>query len=816
MTSWIDKIKMPELKRREFIKYSSLLGGAAVVGGLPLKTIAASKDDNNIGPDHTIWNACSVDCGSRCALQVHVKNDKITYVESDTRGDDKVFGEHQIRACLRGRSIKQRVYNPDRLKYPMKRTGKRGEGKFERISWDEALDLMADKLKYTIDTYGNESIFVTRTSGTLGRCVDGIYPFKRLFNMVGGYLRYHGNYSVNQLFKGIPWTYGPKDNSTTGWYSSNYTGSYASEIANTDLQVIFGYNPAETRMSGGGMVYEISLQDRKRKQRKIIIDPRYTDSMLGKEDQWIPIRPGTDAALVEGIAYVLITENLVDQPFLDKYCQGYDETTLPEGAEKNGHYKAHILGTGPDGIEKTPEWASSITGISVETIVKLAREIGTTERVFIHQGQSIQRQAAGEQHCRAITMLPILTGNIGLPGTTTGDILASYNYSLPTMPIGDNPIKASVPIYTWTDAVYRPREMTPEHDDLVGTKQLNHGIKFFFQYASGHLINQHSDINRSAKIIKDESLMEFIVVVDNHMTPSARYADLILPDITILENNDVANNHYNTGTMATVQPMMKAIEPMFECRSAYDICTDLAERFGIKDKFTEGRTLDQWIETVYQQARKKDPALPTLADLRKNGPYQVLAPKKDHIALKSFRDDPTSNPLNTPSGKIEIYSPRLAELANTRKREEGDAITPIPQYVTTWESHLDPKIKKYPMQLSCYHSKARAHSTYANVPTIKEAVMHAVWINPLDAELRGIRNGDMVRIWNDRGETRVQAKVTQRIRPGVMSLAEGAWYKPDRNGIDHGGCINVLTSAQPTTLARGNAQGTMLADIAKV
>ncbi|MGI9278167.1 MAG: molybdopterin-dependent oxidoreductase [Endozoicomonas sp.] len=435
MKSWLESTLFSPMKRRNFMKWGSAVGGAAAVlgSGLPLKSIARVNPEKAADKvTKTTWSACMVNCGSRCALQVHTQNGMITRVESDTTGDDQTFGQHQIRACLRGRSIKHRVYNPDRLKYPMKRVGKRGEGRFERISWDEALDLMSEKLKYTIDHYGNDSIFFTYGSGTQGYRTDGQHAMKRFMNMVGGYLSYYGNYSWGQIQFALPFTYGS--------IKPSAFGSYTSEIESANLLVMFGYNPAETRMSGGGEIYEHAQATRKSKARTIIIDPRYTDTMLGKEDEWIPIRPGTDAALVEGIAHVLITQNLVDQAFLDKYCQGFDEKSLPASAPKNGHYKAHILGQGPDGTEKTPEWAAAITGIPARKIIQLAREIGTAKPAYIVQGTGIQRQANGEQSARAIVMLPILTGNIGLQGTHTGDMPANFGYPVPTLPVGSNPV----------------------------------------------------------------------------------------------------------------------------------------------------------------------------------------------------------------------------------------------------------------------------------------------------------------------------------------------------------------------------------------
>lgn len=193
-------------------------------------------------------------------------------------------------------------------------------------------------------------------------------------NCCGGYLNHYGDYSSAQIAAGLNYTYG-------GWAD----GNSPSDIENSKLVVLFGNNPGETRMSGGGVTYYLEQARAKSNARMIIVDPRYTDTGAGREDEWIPIRPGTDAALVNALAYVMITENLVDQPFLDKYCVGYDEKTLPASAPANGHYKAYILGQGSDGVAKTPEWASTITGIPVERIVQLAREIGSAKPAYISQ-----------------------------------------------------------------------------------------------------------------------------------------------------------------------------------------------------------------------------------------------------------------------------------------------------------------------------------------------------------------------------------------------------------------------------------------------
>ncbi|PJE78469.1 putative dimethyl sulfoxide reductase chain YnfE [invertebrate metagenome] len=810
MTQLLKKALSAALNRRRFMKWSTAAGGAAVVAGsnLPLKALASDPQlphQKSSSTDQTSWSACMVNCGSRCPLQVHTKDNVITHVESDHFGDDG-YGHHQIRACLRGRSIRQRVYNPDRLKYPMKRVGKRGEGRFERISWDETLDIISEKLKHTITKYGNEAVYYQYGSGTTGYKTDGANACQRFLNMTGGYLGYYGNYSWGQILKAMPYTYGTNKPAAFG--------SYTSEISNANLLVMFGYNPAETRMSGGGEIQEYMHATTKKRIRTIIIDPRYTDTAAGKEEEWIPIRPGTDAALVEGIAHVLITEHLTDDAFLEKYCVGYDEATLPNSAPKNGHYKAHILGQGSDGTEKTPQWASKITGIPADKIIQLAREIGTAKPAYIVQGTGIQRQANGEQACRAITMLPILTGNIGLPGTNTAEMPANYSFPVKGLPTGSNPVKESISFFKWTDAIIRAHEMTDISDGVMGGTRLKAPIKFIWNYAGNVTINQHADINRTRQILEDESLCEFILVIENHMTPTARFADVLLPDIMTIENYDVASNGYASGSLGAAIPLVPAIKRMYETRSAYEICTGLAKRFDVEEQYTEGRTHEQWVRHLYDQLRQEQPQIPSLDDLRKNGPYKQEAPKKGRIALEDFRQNPGTSPLGTPSGKIEIYSEQLAKIADSWELKKDDVITPLPQYVTTYESHLDPLTKKYPLQLIGFHMKGRVHSTYHNVATLREAVMDAVWMNPIDAQKRGIKDGALLKVWNDRGEVRIRARITPRIIPGTVGIGEGAWYTPDKNGIDRGGCINTLTTQRSTPLSKGNPQHTNLVEVA--
>ncbi|QLK60620.1 molybdopterin-dependent oxidoreductase [Enterobacteriaceae bacterium Kacie_13] len=801
------------ISRRDLVKGTTLAGMAAAVGGisLPFKTICAetSAAPAGVADEKIVWSACTVNCESRCPLRMHVVDGVIRYVETDNTGDDNYEGLHQVRACLRGRSMRRRVYNPDRLKYPMKRVGKRGEGKFKRISWDEALDTISGSLKDVIQRFGNEAVYLNYGTGTLGGTMTRSWPpgktlIARLMNCCGGYLNHYGDYSSAQIAAGLNYTYG-------GWAD----GNSPSDIENSKLVVFFGNNPGETRLSGGGVTYYLEQARLKSNARMIIIDPRYTDTGAGREDEWIPIRPGTDGALAAALAYVMITENLVDQPFLDKYCVGYDEKTLPAGAPANGHYKAYILGGSEDGIAKTPAWASKITGIAVDKIVKLAREIGQAKPAFIAQGWGPQRHSNGEIATRAIAMLALLSGNVGINGGNSGANSGSYSLPFVRMPTFDNPVTTSIPFFLWTDAVKRGPELTAVRDGIRGKDKLDVPIKFIWNYAGNSLINQHSQINRTHDILQDDKQCEMIVVIDNHMTSSAKYADILLPDCTASEQMDFCLDA-ECGNMAYVIFADQAIKPRFECKTIYEMTTELAKRLGVEQKFTEGRNQEEWMRHVYQQSVQAIPELPDFDTFRQQGIFKKRDPEGHHVAYKAFREDPQANPLETASGKIEIYSAPLAEIAAKWQLEKDDVIDPLPVYAAGFENYDDPIASRYPLQLTGFHFKGRAHSTYGNVDVLKAACRQEMWINPLDAAQRGIKNGDMIRIFNDRGEVHIAAKVTPRMMPGVVALGEGAWYSPDSKKIDRAGSINVLTSQRPSPLAKGNPSHTNLVQVAKV
>lgn len=813
--------KIPESynnERRNILKFGALSCAALAAGGggLGLSHLfrpapAAAADVPKLPDDPFILTTCVNNCGNTCVLKAFVRGDKIVRVETDhSVEDDWENGVFQPRPCPRGRSMRRHMYSADRLKTPLRRTGKRGEGKFEPISWDEALDIVADKLKYCIENYGNASVYSHYASGVITGPMTRRENFWRLMNCLGGFSIGYSDYSSAQNQAALRSFYG----------KPGYSGNPITDIANTKLAVFFGANFSETRSGGGGLQYEILEAKKKGATRVIVIDPRYTDTCVTVADEWIPIRPGTDAALAAALAHVLISEEMIDKDFLASHCIGFDAATMPEGAPQNASYSDYILGTGYDGVPKTPAWAAPITGIPAARITALAREIGQAKPCYIMQGWGIQRQAAGEMNVLSVAVLAAMTGNMGVRGGNNGDYDSYFQSKTPKLPIGKNGVAAKFPVFLWLRAVEDGKGLTAAQDGVIGADSFPADIKFIWNYAGNTLINQHSDINNTIRVLSDETKCEMIVVMDTHMTASARWADIVLPSCMYPEQTDIQGPSYAMNTDWVL--LTGAVKPFFESRPVYDVCVDLARRLGVEEQFTEGRDREGWIEFLYQDfTRKQFPELPeTVAEARKMGVHYRAKSRLLPVPFEDFRKDPVANPLKTPSGKVEIFSMALHALAARRTLDAGalgEVIPPVPQYVPTWEGYEDHKTReKYPLQIFGNHYKGRTHSHYANVDWLKEVLPQTLWINPLDAQARGIRHNDLVRVFNDRGEVRVRAKVTPRIIPGVLCLPQGAWYTPDSPGgkIDVGGCINTLTAYRPTPIARANPQHTNLVQVA--
>lgn len=786
----LDETILPHLSRRHFLQASSALitlpffsapGRAASQSAQPTEGTAAAE---------RVVHTCSTfDCGGKCDIRAHVQDGVVTRIS--TRPDDALDPQMPVmRACVRGRGYRKFVYHPDRLKYPMKRVGKRGEGKFERISWDEATTLIADKLNSITEKYGPASRYMHVGTATSGGTFSGNLMAQRLLNMTGGFLSAYHSVSMGNTAAATPYTYG-----------TAASGNSLDTLLDTKLVILWGHNPTESIFGHSNHFFQ---QMKQNGTRFIVVDPRYSDTVSSLADQWVPLLPTTDNALMDAMMYVIITENLHDETFIRRHTVGFDEASMPEGVPENESLMAYLTGA-KDGIRKTPEWAEVITHVPAQTIRQLARDYANTKPAALIQGWGPQRHNCGERTARGSTLLATITGNVGIKGGWAAGYGGSANRKFcvgPDMP--DNPVKAKISVMNWMQAADDASKVTPQ-DGLKDAEKLDSNIRLLFSLAGNYLTNQNPDLHQAARLLEDESKIEFIVASDLFMTPSAKYADLLLPETSFMERWNIGES-WGTGSYLVLSE--KLIEPEFERRSDYEWLRDVAAKLGIEKAFSQGRDEKQWIAHIWEQTRlaMPDENLPDFATLQKT--RQHLFKSEPYIAFEDNIRDPENHPFPTPSGKIEIFSKRLYDMHHPE-------IPALSYYVPAHEGPEDTLSEKYPLQLITWKGKNRANSTqYAN-PWLQEVQIQKLWINPQDAQKRGIRQGDEVRIHNDRGISIVPAEVTPRIIPGVVAMQAGAWWQPDAEGIDRGGCANVLSSARITALAKGNSHQTMLVEVAK-
>lgn len=727
------------------------------------------------------------DCGSRCPLTAEVSGGCVLKVRASRHPDAR--RKPSIDICSKGAYYDRTFLSGSRLRYPMMRVGDRGEGKFKRITWDEATDTIAREVRRIGRQYGPQSRYVNYSDG-VSAAARGDSLAKNLLALDGGYLGRYASYSTACTSAATPYTYGTIE-----------TGNSSKYLLNSKLIILWGHNPIETHFGASMKFY---LREAKKKGIPIVvIDPRFSDTAAELADRWIGIRPTTDSALIDAAAYVILDEGLQDQEFMDRFCLGFDAGHMPPGMEDCENYRDYVFGK-YDGTPKTPDWAAPITGVDADTIRWLARTYAGAKPAALLQGWGPQRHGNGEQATRSGTLLPCLTGNIGIAGGDAGGSGYVKRHKKPAVKDISNPCGAMIPSFLWTDAVLRGKDMTAQ-EGLQGVEKLDSGIKMIFNMAGNMLISQHSDVSRTAEILKDTSLCEFIVCSDVFLTPSAKFADILLPGTSMFEGENIGSP-WREGDYVLF--CNKSIEPLFECRFEFDWLSDVARKLGLYDQFTGGgKDLRGLLEESYNAyvAAIGEPGAPDFETFRRDGIYRSPG-ELSFIAFEENVRGPQL-PFSTPSGKIEIFSQRLHAMSNPLE------IPAIPKYVPSFEGPGDPQIKRYPFQLIGWHSKRRANSTHDNNPVMDKLEPHRVWINTQDAEAGGIREDDWVEVFNDRGRVRIQARVTDRIIRGVLAIPQGGWYTPDARGVDTRG-INTLSTARPTPLANGNPQHSNLVDIA--
>lgn len=731
-------------------------------------------------PPHTVSHVSFCDCGNKCKMLATVQEGCVLSILPDKNFQGKSFA-----GCPRGLSYRQSFLTSRRLRYPMERIGERGEGKFRRISWPEAENRIASELRRSREAYGPASRFVLPAAGVCA-LLRGDRLMKHLLSWDGGYLDFYNFYSASCVEHALPYVYG-----------TVLCGSPEEELLQSRLLLLWGHNPAVTHF--GDMHMETVAEARHRGTRVIVIDPRCSDTAALFADQWIPIRPGTDGALADAMAYVIWERGLQDQAFMDRFCLGFDEEHMPDGVPPTESYRSYLLGK-KDGQPKTPAWASGITGIPEETIVSLALAYASAKPACLLPGLGPQRTLNGEQTVRSLAMLACLTGNVGVPGGSAGAVnyLKQGDYPGFGFAWKEDPCTVSIPGFLWTRAADRPETVTPE-DGLRGADRLDTGIKLLFSLASGILLNQHSNVNDTVRILKRGDAVETVVVSDLFMTPGSRFADLLLPGVSFFETENVMSSWSSADYLLFNQ---QAIRPLFGGRFELDWISAVARLLGL-DGFSQGRERQEdWLRSLYENHRAAQcPALPPYDAFKKQG-GAVFPQKRGTAFAKNIQE---GVPFETPSGKIEIFSKRLYA---------GGQLPGIPCYTPCEEGWEQSKTGSYPLQLIGYHSKRRCHSIGDQNPQLEPLEPPRLWIHPADAEARGIADGMPVEVFNARGAVRIPALVTERIVQGCVAMSEGGWFTPDRQGRDRRGCINVLTMTHRNTpLAHANPQHTNLVEV---
>jgi anaerobic dimethyl sulfoxide reductase subunit A len=830
----LDLASRLNISRRGFLKTTAVGAMAVGAGGL-LKTEEAQafayepypRDDDL----QTVVTSCAHNCGSRHALIAHKKGDVIVRLSTDDGRyqKDGFFGkdteeEPQLRGCLRGRSYRQRLYSAERLLYPMIRVGERGEGKFKRVSWDDALNFVAMKMLQIKNTYGPTALV---DQSYAGASYGVLHKSDQIEGLLGRFL---GMFGCRTSSWSVP-SYQGTTTSSRWTFGTIEDGNEDDAFAHSKLIIMWGWNPAYT-FHGGNTFYYMRLA-KQRGCKFVLVDPQYTDSAAVYDAWWIPIRPNTDAAMMAGMAHYIFTNNLQDQAFIDKFCQGMDEGTMPDWAKDtpNGkeNFKDYILGK-YDGTPKTPEWAAAICGVSAADIVKLAEMYAKTKPAALKASWSPGRNAFGEQYNRMAAALQAMTGNIGVLGGCAEGVGKAWHPEAVAYPYDEwaNVWFASIKSDRWAHIVLNypnvKREevgLWPRNDQLDGVIPNIKGI--FWQ--GSNWFNQLTNINKEIEAVKK---LELVVCMDSTITPSGLYADVLLPVATHFERHDVALPWYK-GHYYIHRP--KVIQPMGESKTDFQIFTELAYRIGEldpqgygmfgklynpkadrsyflnPDAVDEAYLTDWWNNRVMHHHHIDM----TWEEFKGYGIYKFLL-KEPHVGFRAQIEQGV--PFQTPSGKIEILVNELAWVQDWTKTKYGEHVPSIPKWIEPWESLNSAKTKEYPFHLVSPHPRWRTHSIFNNCAWLRETYEQECTLNASDAKKLGIKTGDTVELWNERGKVVVPAYVTERCMPGVLVLHEGAWLDLDENGVDRSGNPDFLTLDAPSP-AGAFAYNTVLCNIAK-
>jgi len=777
-----------------------------------------------------------------------------------------------------GLAYKKRIYSPNRILYPLKRVDwdpdgdrnaeNRGKSRYVRISWDEAVETIAHELIRIKEKYGSEAVLAQADGHGEGKGIHAAHGSAlKLLALLGGCTLQMRN---PDSWEG--WAWGAKH--AWGMEPVGEMGPSANLIPdiaeNTELLLFWGCDPETTPWGfNGQMASRVCYWFTELGIKCVYICPELNYGAAVHADKWIPIRPNTDAALQLGIAYIWITEGTYDKEYISSHAFGFEE------------FEKYVLGK-EEGIPKTPQWAARITGIPVRTIRALARAWAAGRTSIAHgNGGPVMRSPYSTETARLEVLLLAMQG-LGKPGAHQVKMLewglsGMWHPKGSPMPVSAFYPQLLRPSYSitevgsegasWLDikgmmqpelaklmtpAPINPKQFIPK--DLIHEAILNPPISWYgnstfpgtvedqfvkYTYPAKGCSEIHmiwtdtpcwitcwNDSNSFIKALRSPKI-EFVLAQHQWLENDCQFADIILPVNTKFEEQDITSD-LESGQYSTVLHGGKCIESFGESKSDYEIVCMVAKKLGLLEKYTGGKSVDEWIRLSFENSGIQD--LINYEEFKEKGYFVIPTDpewKKYPPGLKKFYEDPEGNPLKTPSGKIEFCSQNLAKhFADDKERP------PVPHWIEKGESHDErlssERAKRYPLLIMSNHGRWRVHAQCDDItwtreiPTCKVGGLDGykyepLWINPADAAARGIRNGDVVKVYNERGTVLGGAYVTERMMPGVVYMDHGARYDPIVPGeLDRGGAINTITPHNTTSRnATGMVVSSFLVEVKK-
>ncbi|MEM6679505.1 MAG: molybdopterin-dependent oxidoreductase [Pseudomonadota bacterium] len=677
----------------------------------------------------------------------------------------------------------------------------RGAEPFVEVPWDEALDIAGAEITRVRDSYGAGAIYGGSYGwGSSGRFHHAQSHIHRFLKMAGGYTASIDTYSYAAASTLSPHILGHFNRHVL----THATTWPVIEAHTETLLMVGGLALKNAQVTSGGVGQHTTKGALRRAHARgcafYNLSPIRADADPAIEAEWLAIRPGTDTAFLLALCHTLEAEGLTDRAFLERYTTGWER------------FRPYLMGES-DGQAKDADWAASITGLSAEVTRALARRLATT-RSMITVSWSVQRADHGEQPGWAALVLASMIGQIGLPGGGIGYGYASENgianpvriFKFPALPQGENPVTDAIPVARISDALLHPGAPYQWN----GEDRVYPDLRLVY-WAGGNPFHHHQDLGRLVRALRRP---ETIIVNEIWWTAMARHADIVLPVTSGLERNDIAMTHWEPLIVA----QSAALPRQGAARDDYDVFSGLAGRLGFGERYTEGRDAEAWIAHLWDQARQRAGeagfSLPSLDDLRAEGTCSLPPAEKESILLEDFRADPEAHPLTTPSGRIEIFSEHVASFGY-------DDCPGHPVWREPYEWLGSPATARHPLHLISNQPRTRLHGQLDPgkvSQASKIAGREPMTMHPEDAAARGVSEGDVVRVFNDRGACLAGLRISDEVMPGVVQLSTGAWYDPDRPGDPDALCKhgnpNVLTRDKGTSrLGQGPSAHTNLVEV---